>query len=81
VITWLLWWALDRDGCDGLAEALRTAAVAQLRAGGCAEYAHPITGEPLGSTAQSWTAAVALDWLDAGTAEERTTAARAADGT
>jgi hypothetical protein len=69
VITWLLWWALDRDGCHGPAEALRTAAIAQLRASGCSEYAHPITGEPLGSTAQSWTAAVALDWLAAGPTE------------
>ena len=63
VITWLLWWALDRDGCGDRAEALRSAAIAQLRAGGCSEYADPVTGEPLGSTAQSWTAAVALDWL------------------
>ena len=63
VITWLLWWALDRDGCHHRAEALRTAAIAQLRASGCSEYAHPLTGEPLGSSAQSWTAAVALDWL------------------
>ena len=28
-----------------------------------AEYYHPETGEPLGSLHQSWTAAVALDWL------------------
>ena len=63
VITWLLWWALDRDGHRRRADALRTAAVAQLRASGCSEYADTITGEPLGSNAQSWTAAVALDWL------------------
>ncbi|HET6772713.1 MAG TPA: hypothetical protein VFH36_05340 [Acidimicrobiales bacterium] len=80
VITWLLWWALDRDGCHGPAEALRTAAIAQLRAGGCSEYAHPITGEPLGSTAQSWTAAVALDWLAAGPTEAARVAETTADG-
>jgi hypothetical protein len=28
-----------------------------------AEYFEPFTGEPLGSPDQSWTAAVALDWL------------------
>jgi hypothetical protein len=28
-----------------------------------AEYYHAFTGEPLGSLKQSWTAAVALDWL------------------
>jgi hypothetical protein len=65
VITWLLWWALDRDGHRDAADALRTAAVAQLRASGCSEYADPVRGEPLGSTAQSWTASVALDWLAA----------------
>ena len=27
------------------------------------EYYEPFTGEPLGSDDQSWTAAVALDWL------------------
>jgi hypothetical protein len=69
VITWLLWWALERDGGRDRADALRQAAVAQLRAGGCSEYAHPLSGEPLGSAAQSWTAAVALDWLAAGQAE------------
>jgi len=26
------------------------------------EYYHPVTGAPLGSLNQSWTAAVALDW-------------------
>lgn len=63
VITWLLWWALDRDGQRSRAEALRHAAIAQLRDSGCSEYSDPLTGEPLGSHAQSWTAAVALDWL------------------
>lgn len=63
VITWLLWWALDRDGRRTAADRLRTAALAQLRESGCSEYADPISGEPLGSPAQSWTAAVALDWL------------------
>jgi hypothetical protein len=63
VITWLLWWALDRDGHRTAADRLRTAALGQLRTSGCSEYADPVSGDPLGSTAQSWTAAVALDWL------------------
>ncbi|HEX5367580.1 MAG TPA: trehalase family glycosidase [Acidimicrobiales bacterium] len=63
VLTWLLWWALERDGHQPAADRLRAAAIAQLRSCGCSEYADPLTGEPLGSPAQSWTAAVALDWL------------------
>ncbi len=72
VISWLLWWALDRDGQRAQADALRHAAIAQLRDSGCSEYCHPLTGEPLGSDAQSWTAAVALDWLAEDTAEGST---------
>ena len=37
--------------------------LAQLADGRFGEYYEPFTGEPLGSDAQSWTAAVALDWL------------------
>jgi hypothetical protein len=63
VVTWLLWWALERDGHHAAADRLRAAAMTQLRTTGCSEYADPVAGEPLGSAAQSWTAAVALDWL------------------
>jgi hypothetical protein len=35
----------------------------QLTNGGFGEYFDPFTGRSLGSTDQSWTAAVALDWL------------------
>nr|MBA2518643.1 hypothetical protein [Chloroflexia bacterium] len=42
---------------------LRAAALDQLAAIDFAEYVEPFTGEPLGSLDQSWTAAVALDWL------------------
>ncbi len=41
--------------------AARCAAAA--RRGPLAEYYEPFTGEPLGSLRQSWTAAVALNWL------------------
>jgi glucosylglycerate hydrolase len=63
VITWLLWWALERDGHRAAAARLRGAAISQLRSTGCSEYADPVSGAALGSSAQSWTAAVALDWL------------------
>lgn len=62
-MTWLIWWALERAGHQRSADTLRSAALAQLRTVGCAEYVEPLSGEPLGSDTQSWTAAVALDWL------------------
>jgi glycogen debranching enzyme len=62
---WLLWWSLLRAGESERAERLRRASLDQLASGGFAEYFEPFTGEPLGSLEQSWTAAVALDWLAA----------------
>jgi neutral trehalase len=63
VVNWLLWWSLLRGGESERAEQLRRAALEQLTTGGFAEYYEPFTGEPIGSLAQSWSAAVALDWL------------------
>jgi len=62
-ITWLLWWGLRRCGHRRTAATIRATAIDQLRDTGCTEYVEPVTGEPLGSPSQSWTAAVALDWL------------------
>ncbi|MEO6989349.1 MAG: trehalase family glycosidase [Aquihabitans sp.] len=62
-MTWLLWRGLRRAGHRRSASRLRQTALDQLRATGCTEYVEPCTGEPLGSRDQSWTAAVALDWL------------------
>lgn len=62
-LTWLFWWALLRAGETDRAARLRHDGLHQLAAGGFAEYFEPFTGEPLGSANQSWTAAVALDWL------------------
>jgi len=63
VFTWLLTWALSRSGDSRTASRLRTASLEQLVDENFAEYYHPVTGAPLGSLNQSWTAAVALDWL------------------
>jgi glycogen debranching enzyme len=63
VMTWVVWWSLVRAGADRAAARLRDQALAQLATAGLYEYVDPGTGEGLGSDAQSWTAAVALDWL------------------
>jgi hypothetical protein len=65
VMAWLFWRSLVRVGEEERAEALRRVALQELAEGGFAEYFEPFTGEPLGSDGQSWTAAVALDWLAA----------------
>jgi hypothetical protein len=67
VANWLLWWSLMRAGEHERAERMRHLSLDQLSECGFAEYFEPFTGEPLGSTEQSWTAAVALDMLAAET--------------
>jgi hypothetical protein len=66
VANWLLWWSLLRAGEPERAERIRQGTLDQLADGGFAEYFEPFTGEALGSSDQSWTAAVALDFLAAG---------------
>ena len=63
VINWLLWWSLKRSGEGVRAARLRRDGLAQLSDGIFGEYYEPFTGESLGSRDQSWTAAVAPDWL------------------
>jgi hypothetical protein len=63
VMNWLLWWSLKGLGERKRAEKLKDCALAQLSDGHFGEYYEPFTGEALGSDDQSWTAAVALDWL------------------
>jgi hypothetical protein len=65
VMAWLFWRSLELVGEVERAQAMRRAALQELAEGGFAEYFEPFTGEPLGSDNQSWTAAVALDWLAA----------------
>jgi glucosylglycerate hydrolase len=59
----LLGWAAARDQAWELYAALRDASLRQLGDLTFAEYYEPITGEPLGSQQQAWTAASALEWL------------------
>lgn len=63
VINWLLWWSLLRAGEDQRAKQFRQTALDQISVRGFGEYFDPFTGQLLGSADQSWTAAVALDWL------------------
>lgn len=63
VISWLFAWAFRRSGDSASAERLRTASLDQLGDLSFSEYYEPVTAAPLGSRHQSWTAAVALDWV------------------
>jgi glucosylglycerate hydrolase len=63
VMNWLHWWAWNRIGEFDIAAELRRNALEQIGEIGFYEYLDPLTGEGLGSDAQSWTAAAVLDWL------------------
>jgi hypothetical protein len=67
IVNWLFWSALRQHGQPTVAADLRSANLALLErpTSHFAEYFEPYTAEPLGSLEQSWTAAVALDWLAA----------------
>jgi hypothetical protein len=67
IANWLFWRGLRVHGRPDIAANLRAANLALLDQPGSqfAEYFEPFSGEPLGSLEQSWTAAVALDWLAA----------------
>jgi hypothetical protein len=66
VFNWLLWWGLRQHHQSAAADRLRSANLDLLAHPGAkfAEYFEAYTAEPLGSLNQSWTAAVALDWLN-----------------
>jgi hypothetical protein len=64
VLNWFFGWACRTHGEPQAYEALCQQSLAQLSDLRFGEYYEPSTGEPLGSTRQSWTAAVALLWLD-----------------
>ena len=60
-MNWFFAWALQRRGRADVAAPIRVACLEELGDGALAEYYEPVTGEPLGSRDQSWTAAAALD--------------------
>jgi len=66
-MNWLVWRALRLNGEQAAASTLREQNLGLLARPGAlfAEYFEPYTADPLGSLDQSWTAAVALDWLAA----------------
>ncbi len=65
VVDWLYSWTLGQHGYEAQSAALRDADLGLLSQPGAefAEYFDCFTGAPLGSHQQSWTAAVAIDWL------------------
>lgn len=63
VVVWLFSWAFHRRGWHERAHKLAVGGIRLTDEGSFGEYYQPFTGEPLGSTDQSWTAAVVLDWL------------------
>jgi hypothetical protein len=67
VVGWLFSWAFERHGLAAFAQQMRTEGLRLVSDGTFAEYYELHSGEPLGSVAQSFTAAVTLDWLASGT--------------
>lgn len=64
-MNWLMWRALRQHGRHALAAELRRCTVDLVRRSGCYEYFHAVTGEGIGTTEFSWTAALVLDLLAA----------------
>jgi glycogen debranching enzyme len=62
-VNWFLVRGLERCGLPAAAEELRRLTLRLVETSGFAEYYHPETGEPLGSSDFSWSAALTLDLL------------------
>ena len=60
IMNWMLIDGLRRNGRAELAARIRQDSVALVERTGFAEYFNPLTGEPLGGSAFSWTAALYL---------------------
>jgi Trehalase len=60
---WLLWQGLQTAGRQDLAERLAADMAGLVAAAGLREYFHPLTGDGLGGTGFTWTAALLLDML------------------
>jgi glycogen debranching enzyme len=62
-INWFLVRGLERLGLALEAGRLRKLTLELVARSGFSEYYHPSTGEPLGSPAFSWSAALTLDFI------------------
>ena len=60
IVNWMLIDGLQRNGRSNLAKRIRSDSLALVEHAGFAEYFNPLTGEPLGGSAFSWTAAMYL---------------------
>jgi len=60
VVNWMLIDGLRQNGAAGLAERIRRDSLALVDQGGFGEYFDPLTGDALGGTEFSWTAAMYL---------------------
>jgi hypothetical protein len=60
IVNWMLIDGLQRSGRVDLAARIRHDSLALVERAGFAEYFNPLTGEPLGGSAFSWTAAMYL---------------------
>ena len=60
IVNWMLIDGLRRNGRAELAERIRRDSLTLVERMGFAEYFNPLTGEPLGGTGFSWTAAMYL---------------------
>jgi hypothetical protein len=63
-MNWLIIKGLDGYGFTKEAEALTQKTLAMVASAGCSEYFDPVSGDPLGATNFSWTAALTIDLLN-----------------
>ncbi len=66
VVNYMIADGLARAGEAAAAEAIRRSSLELIHESGFAEYYDPITGRPLGGDRFTWTAAMVLEFVDAG---------------
>lgn len=63
IVNFLLMTGLRQCGQPDLAQRVMQVSLNCIRHGGCSEYYHPMTGEPLGGGTFTWTAAMVIEFL------------------
>jgi hypothetical protein len=63
IVNFLLMTGLRQCGQPDLAQRVLQVSLNCIRHGGCSEYYHPMTGEPLGGGTFTWTAAMVIEFL------------------